>query len=160
MAISKAVTELTCAKAKPTGADYQAAAGNGLTLLVRAMGAKLWRYEYRLDGKKTKYSYSNYPEISLAQANLLQMVARQLVEMGRHPAELLDSEEAKQQILDGGSLKDAEACAEATAMHAARALRISFGEAVKAYKSGWVESKWKSPDKRYLAKNRRRRKAS
>jgi len=29
-------------------------------------GTKLWRYEYRLEGRKQKFSYGNYPEISLA----------------------------------------------------------------------------------------------
>ncbi|WP_432722272.1 tyrosine-type recombinase/integrase [Jeongeupia wiesaeckerbachi] len=141
------LTELQCKNAKPSGKEYQIADGDGLTLLVREKGTKLWRYEYRLNGKKTKISYGNYPELSISDARKLHAVARHLVELGRHPAEVLDSFENKRMILSGHSLKETEAKAEHDAAEALLNARMTFGEAADRYKTEWVDRNWKNPDK-------------
>ncbi len=142
-----ALTELQCKKAKATGKDYQMADDDGLALLVRAKGTKLWRYEYRLEGKKQKYGYGNYPEITLAEARVLHAVARRLVELGRHPAEVLDDDGAKRAILARNSLAEIEDKQQKAKEQAALAARMTFGEAAGRYKAEWVDRNWKAPDK-------------
>ena len=85
-----ALTDTEIKKLKATGKEYQKADSRGLVLVVRAKGEKFWRCELRLDGDKFRYGYGNYPEITLDHARKIHAVARQLVELGKHPATLLD----------------------------------------------------------------------
>lgn len=103
------LTDTEIKKLKATGKDYQKADGDGLTLVVRAKGEKLWRYEFRLDGKKQKYSFGNYPEIGLKDAREIHNIARKLVELGKHPSTLLDDPDAKKKIIDGAGMNELEA---------------------------------------------------
>ena len=66
------ITYIGINKLRPTGAECQKADGKGLVLVVRAKGDKFWRYEARINGKKFKYGFGNYPEISLDQARQIQ----------------------------------------------------------------------------------------
>lgn len=95
------LTDTEIKKLKATGIEYQKADGKGLVLVVRAKGDKFWRYETRLDGKKFRYGFGNYPELTLDHARKIHAIARQLVELGQHPATLLDHDEAKRMIIDG-----------------------------------------------------------
>jgi len=142
-----ALTDVQCRKLKATGKEYQKAHQDGLSLVVRAGGAKFWRYDFRLEGKKQKYGYGNYPEISIENVNRLHAAARSLVEIGRHPAEVLDDNEAKQAIMDGRSLADVEGTLRKDKEQADLAARMTFGEAAGRYKSEWVDRNWKAPDK-------------
>lgn len=141
------LTDLKCKNAKATGKDFQIADGGGLSLVVREAGAKFWRYEFRLAGKKQKYGFGNWPEISLAEARKLHAVARRLVELNRHPGELIDSPEVKRWILDGLRLDDIEARLADAAECEQRAARFTFGMAADRFKTEWVDRSWKSPDK-------------
>jgi integrase len=142
-----ALTELQCKKAKATGKDYQMADEDSLSLLVRAKGTKTWRYEFRLEGKKQKFTHGNYPEISLADARTLHAVARRMVELGRHPTEVLDDGAAKRAILAGQGLVEIEDAQRKAREQAELASRMTFGEAAGRYKSEWVDRNWKAPDK-------------
>ncbi|MBV8657762.1 MAG: tyrosine-type recombinase/integrase [Burkholderiales bacterium] len=142
-----ALTELQCSRAKPTGTQYQMAVGDGLSLVVRAKGAKLWRCEYRLDGKKHKHAYGNYPELSLADATELHRFGRKLIELGRHPGELLDDAAARRQVLAGASFAQVEATARQIADAAAHAAQMKFGEAAERYRVEHIERTWKTPEK-------------
>lgn len=142
-----ALTDVQCRKLKATGKEYQKAHQDGLSLVVRAGGAKFWRYDFRLGGKKQKYGYGNYPEISIEDVNKLHAVARRLVELGRHPAEVLDDDAAKRAILAGHSLTDVEAAQDQAKEQAELAARMTFGQAAGRYKAEWVDRNWKAPDK-------------
>lgn len=126
-----ALTDLKCRSAKASGKDYQLADGDGLSLRVRAKGTKLWRYQYRLDGKTFKFAYGNYPEISIIDARKLHLAARQLIESGRHPGELLDSHLAKRMILEGYGIKQLESKAMEARNCALLDSRMTFGEAAR-----------------------------
>ena len=141
------LTDIEIKKAKPLGNDYQMGDGNGLSLIVRKKGTKTWRYEFRLNGKKDKYHYGNYPEISLSDARKIHTIARQLVELGKHPETLLDNPDAKQMAIDGCSIKEIEAKAAATKEAEAVQALMTFGDAADKYKAEWVDMKWKDPDK-------------
>ncbi|MCD8476561.1 MAG: Arm DNA-binding domain-containing protein [Sulfurospirillum sp.] len=42
--------------------------GNGLQLLVKTIGSKVWEVRYTLDGKPSKTTIGTYPEVTLAEA--------------------------------------------------------------------------------------------
>ena len=141
------LTDTEIKKLKATGKEYQKPYTRGLVLVVRAKGGKIWRYEYRIDGKKYRIGLGNYPEISLSNARKIHEVARQLVEFGKHPATLLDNPEAKQMVIDGYSIKELESQAAATKEAEAIQALMTFGDAANEYKTEWVNSHWKDPDK-------------
>ena len=141
------LTDTEIRKLKATGQEYQKADSRGLVLVIRAKGGKFWRGELRLDGKKFRYGYGTYPEITLDNARKIHTVARQLVEFGRHPATLLDNHGAMQMIIDGYGIKEIESQATATKEAEAIQALITFGDAANRYKTEWVDMKWKNPDK-------------
>lgn len=141
------LTDTEIKKLKATGKEYQKADSRGLVLVVRTKGSKFWRYEFRLDGKKDRYGFGNYPEISSVNARKIHEVARQLIAFGRHPATLLDNPGAMQMIIDGHGIKEIEAKAAATKEAEAIQALMTFGEAAEIYKTEHVNKKWKDPDK-------------
>jgi integrase len=73
--------------AKPTNKAYKLYDGEGLTLLVRPSGTKVWQYPYKLHGKNNIYTIGQYPEIGLALARQMRDEARKLVSNGIAPIE-------------------------------------------------------------------------
>ena len=141
------LTDTEIKKLKATGKEYQRADGKGLVIVVRAKGTKFWRYEFRLDGKKEKYGYGNYPQIGLSDARKIHEVARQLIELGKHPASLLDKPNAIQMIIDGGSIKEIESQAATIKENELMLAMTTFGDAAEKYKAEWVNVKWKDPER-------------
>lgn len=141
------LTDTEIKKLKATGKEYQKADSRGLVVVVRAAGGKFWRGELRLDGKKFRCGYGNYPEISLTNARKIHEVARTLIQLGKHPSTLLDSPAAKQMIIDGCSIKEIEAKITAAKEAETCQALITFGDAADKYKTEWVDMKWKNPDK-------------
>ena len=76
--------------------------------MVVGAGASFGVMSIGLMVKSLSTGYGNYPEISLVNARKIHEVARQLVEMGKHPSTLLDIPDAKQMIIDGCSVKEIE----------------------------------------------------
>lgn len=73
-------------KAKPKEKDYKLADGDGMYLLVTVSGGKLWRYDYRFNGKRKTMALGAYPVISLADARKRREDARKLLANGEDPA--------------------------------------------------------------------------
>lgn len=48
--------------------DYTLADGDGLQLLVKTIGSKVWEVRYTINGKTTKTTIGTYPKVSLANA--------------------------------------------------------------------------------------------
>ena len=67
------------------GKDYKLADGEGLHLLVRPNGSKLWRMKYRLSGKEKLLSFGAYPQVGLAEARLKRAAARLELAAGNDP---------------------------------------------------------------------------
>jgi len=128
------LTDTEIKKLKATGKEYQKADSGGLAIVVRSKGDKFWRYEFRFNGKKEKYGYGNYPEISLIDARKIHAVARQLVALNQHPATLLDDPEAKKMIIDGHGVKTLEEHVKAAQENAAQQTLMTFGEAADIYR--------------------------
>jgi len=74
------------AKSKPQAKDYKLFDGEGLFLLIRANGGKLWRLKYRFNGKEKLLSFGSLNDISLKEARELKQSARNLLSKGIDPA--------------------------------------------------------------------------
>ena len=80
------LTDAEVRRAKPGGKDRKLADYNGLYLLVRPTGAKLWRMKYRFAGKEKLLSFGGYPEVTLAAARTARDSARAELRAFRDPA--------------------------------------------------------------------------
>ena len=74
--------------AKPGEKDYKLADGDGLHLLVKTNGSKLWRLKYRIAGKEKLLSFGQYPTVSLKNAREWALEARKLLAAGLDPMEV------------------------------------------------------------------------
>lgn len=77
------VKRLTCPEDQ---AQIKKSDGNGLFLLVKSSGSKLWRMRYRYSGKHQELALGQYPTIPLLEARNLAAQARVLLVQGVNPA--------------------------------------------------------------------------
>ena len=73
------LSDLATRQAKPRDRDYKISDYDGLHLLVRPTGAKLWRLAYRFAGKQKLLALGAYPTVTLAEARQARDAARKLV---------------------------------------------------------------------------------
>ena len=73
--------------AKPKDKPYKLANEKGLYLLIQNSGGKLWRFDYRFDGKRKTLALGSNPEISLANARDRRDNARKLLANDTDPSE-------------------------------------------------------------------------
>jgi hypothetical protein len=99
-----AIKELRARSAVPREKPYKLADGEGLCLLVKPNGAKLWRMKYRIAGKEKLLSFGAYPEIGLTAARDLRLEAKHALAMGADPMEELAQSTAK----EGKTFKQAD----------------------------------------------------
>jgi hypothetical protein len=81
----QALKELEVRYATKRQKDYKLADGQGLYVLVRPNGSKLWRLKYRFGGKEKLLSIGAYPDVSLADARLRRAEAKVTLGQGRDP---------------------------------------------------------------------------
>jgi hypothetical protein len=74
--------------AKPKDAQYNLADGNGLKLVVKPNGTKLWWLRYRFAGKAKTLSLGQYPLISLKDARERAYEARKLLANNTDPSQV------------------------------------------------------------------------
>lgn len=86
---TKPLTDTEIKAAKPKDADYQLYDGDGLTLLIKSSGSKLWQFRYYrpLTKQRTKQSFGAYPAVSLADARKLRAESRALLAKDIDPQE-------------------------------------------------------------------------
>jgi integrase len=77
--------EMQVRKAKPCERPFKLGDGDGLYLLVKPNGAKLWRQFYRFGGKQKTLAHGTYPKVSLKQARTLRDEARHQLRNGVDP---------------------------------------------------------------------------
>ena len=80
--------------AKPKDKNYKLIDGQGLYILVKTNGSKLWRFNYKFDGKEQTYAIGSYPEISLLNARQKREELRAKVANGVNPSK--EKQEQKQ----------------------------------------------------------------
>lgn len=78
------VKRLTCPEGKK---QIKKSDGNGLNLLVKSNGSKLWRLRYRFNGKYQELALGQYPTIPLVEARNMADQARAQLVQGINPAE-------------------------------------------------------------------------
>jgi integrase len=86
---------------KPRDKAYKVSDFEGLFVLVKVNGSKLWQFKYRIDGKERLLSIGIYPEISLAQARKAKEAARAKVAAGIDPSEAKQEEKRIRQEAKG-----------------------------------------------------------
>ena len=74
------LTDATIRNLKPRDKPYKVSEFEGLFLLVKPTGLRLWHQKYRIDGKEKLLAIGSYPEVSLAQARQARDAARALVD--------------------------------------------------------------------------------
>jgi integrase len=80
-----ALTDTEIRRSKQGDQDYKIADGGGLFLLVSKGGGKLWRWDYRFEGKRKTMALGKYPDVSLATAREKHSDARKLLASGIDP---------------------------------------------------------------------------
>ncbi|HKJ71739.1 MAG TPA: Arm DNA-binding domain-containing protein, partial [Gammaproteobacteria bacterium] len=81
------LTDARVRNAKPSDKAYKLSDGEGLYLLVKPSGTKLWRYKYRIAGRERTYSIGPYRDYGLAAARDAHREARNLVRKGIDPTQ-------------------------------------------------------------------------
>ena len=72
---------------KPKDRDYKLTDFDGLQLLVRTTGSKLWRFAYRFADKQKQLALGVYPTVTLAEARERRDAARKLLANGTDPSQ-------------------------------------------------------------------------
>ena len=80
------LTDTALKALKPKDASYIASDDRGLYAEVLPSGSIVWRYRYRLDGKREKLTLGKYPALTLKNARLKRDEAAHQVAMGESPA--------------------------------------------------------------------------
>ncbi|MCG7870244.1 MAG: integrase arm-type DNA-binding domain-containing protein [Candidatus Thiodiazotropha taylori] len=80
------LTDTQVKNAKPEARPYRKADGQGMYLLVKPNGTKLWRFDYRIGGTRKTISFGVYPDVKLKEARNRRSEARELVANGVDPS--------------------------------------------------------------------------
>src|ERR1700759_2447533 len=80
--------------AMPADKEYAIADGQGLSVVVRPNGTKLWLYRYRFGSKRKNMSFGTFPGVGLKAARDKRHDAEKLLDQGRDPVAV---REAKRQ---------------------------------------------------------------
>src|SRR5471030_83412 len=99
---TKPLTDTEIKAAKTKDADYHLYDGDGLSLLIKSSGSKLWQFRYYrpFTKQRTKQSFGAYPSITLSDARKLRaesraLLAKQLDPLEHQKEQLRSSQEAK-----------------------------------------------------------------
>ncbi len=81
------LSDATIRTLRPRDKAYKATDFEGLYLIVKPTGSRLWHFKYRIAGREKLLSLGIYPGISLAQARAARDAARTLLAAGQDPGE-------------------------------------------------------------------------
>lgn len=83
--VTTRLTETEIKNAKPQEKAYRLYDTDGLTLLVRPTGTKVWQYRYKFHGKANIYTIGKWPHVGSAKARGKQTELKDLLEQGINP---------------------------------------------------------------------------
>ena len=89
-----ALTALEVSKSKATDKTQRLADGGNMYLLIQPNGAKYWRMDYRLAGKRKTLAIGVYPDTSLSDARERREQARKLIANGVDPVAVKQAQKA------------------------------------------------------------------
>lgn len=92
------LTDVTVRTAKPIEKDQRLNDGGGLYLLIKSNGAKWWRLDYSVNGKRKTLSLGVYPQTTLSDARRKATEARNSVANGVDPSDVRKEKKQSQQI--------------------------------------------------------------
>jgi integrase len=104
-----ALDNLTIKNATPTDKPQKLADGKGLFLLVNPNGSKYWRMAYRFNDKHKTLALGVYPAVSLAEARNRRDAARQLLEAGTDPSEIVTKKAKKAATVAAHAIEETKA---------------------------------------------------
>ncbi|MDV7210135.1 tyrosine-type recombinase/integrase [Azotobacter beijerinckii] len=126
--MARTVTPLTdpkCEAAKPREKEYPLFDGQGLYLLVKPSGVKVWRFKYtKPDGRAGLATFGNYPALGLKAARSRRAEALEILAQGQDPIE-----SARQAKIEAAASSANTFKAVALEWHAAGARKWSVGHA-------------------------------
>lgn len=79
------LSDVAIRNAKPRDADYKLTDSRGLYLLVRSNGSRLWRWNYRFQGRQKTMALGSYPDVGLSTAREKHQAARAELANGLDP---------------------------------------------------------------------------
>ena len=93
------LSDVTVRNAKPNDKDRRLNDGGGLYLLIKPNGAKWWRFDYSIDGKRKTLSLGVYPAISLADARRKASEAKNQQANGINPSDTRKETKKQQRLI-------------------------------------------------------------
>ena len=81
-----ALTDIAIKNAKPADKQYKLYDQEGLFLIVKPSGGKLWRLKYRHHGKEQQLTIGTYPVVGLKEARAKRDDARKMIADGLNPS--------------------------------------------------------------------------
>jgi integrase len=79
------LTETQIRNFKPLQKAYKKTDDDGLVLLIRPTGTKVWQYRYRFQKKANIYTIGQYPEVGVSEARQVRDKVKKLVRSGVDP---------------------------------------------------------------------------
>lgn len=80
------LTDVACRNAKPREKQYRLSDSGWLYLAVQPNGARIWRMNYRFEGKQRTLTFGRYPAMSLSEARARRDAAKADLADGHDPA--------------------------------------------------------------------------
>ncbi|RYD85930.1 MAG: DUF4102 domain-containing protein [Verrucomicrobiaceae bacterium] len=90
---------------KPASRSYKASDGEGLFVLIKPTGSKLWRLSYRFHGKQKTLALGAYPQVSLLEARKRRLIAREQLGNGEDPAQLKRKAKRQARVAAGNTFR-------------------------------------------------------
>lgn len=98
------LTDTAIRNAKPIDKPYKLSDAQGLYLLIKPNGSKLWQLKYRFGGKEKKLAFGAYPTVTLANARKLREEARTVLSAGDDPG--VKKQQEKQAKKSGNTFEE------------------------------------------------------
>ena len=92
------LTDVSIRNAKPTDKDKRLNDGGGLYMLLKPNGAKWWRFDYSISGKRKTLSLGTYPDTTLSNARAKAAEARNNIANGTDPSDTRKDTKAAQKL--------------------------------------------------------------
>lgn len=77
--ICKPLSDTKIRKSKPEEKDYKLSDGQGLYIVIKSNGTKMWRFDFTFLGKRKSMSFGIYDEVSLKEARQKREKARKIL---------------------------------------------------------------------------------
>lgn len=99
------LSDIQVKNAKPKEADYKLSDGYGMHLLITTTGGRLWRFQYRFEGKQKLLALGAYPAVTLADARQRREDARKLLANGVDPGAVKKAQKESRDVANANSFE-------------------------------------------------------